>query len=575
MRIKIIAPLLLGILTAFAFGFGVHVLAPTQDVQNAVGSFANPFLSIQLALTPSSGNCLTTDGTNNSWSTCASGSGGSGNSNMSYDASGNYVYPATTTSSVKAASYTATSSATSTLPNLTTTNLAVTGKLYGGASPGTIGQVLQSTGAAVQWVATSSLGFLAAAISDFVSTVRTSISDSVPGLTYNNSTGDLSLDSGSVISSTTREASQDTAATLAHAAVTMSGTATYITLSGQDIVRGTVDISSHTNLTADGTEIVLTNDALSLGNLLTFTNGTSSTVFQTALLGVGTDYASDITGSGLNITNSALTCITASVSVFGCLTATDWDIFNKKVSTSSIDTVAELETLTSVNLIVSTEIDTIGEIETLAAGVNIIVATEIDTSAELLAIQTDEVGTGANVFGNNSNLSGTTVINALTATSGTSSILAVTTTLTHPYGASPTLGPNGSTWIDSTTNQFDYVSGGVTKVLGNGNLYASFTYSTTTAWTGTTTLPLGPAPLAETWSAIACFTNLGTVNIDVGDGTNFTNATTTKALNPTPVHTLSSNNTFTSGETRYIRMGTPVSAPTSLSCTVTKTITAD
>jgi len=44
-----------------------------------------------------------------------------------------------------------------------------------------------------------------------------------------------------------------------------------------------IDISADTNLTADGTEIVLTGDALSLGTALTFTTATSSTSFFSAL----------------------------------------------------------------------------------------------------------------------------------------------------------------------------------------------------------------------------------------------------------------------------------------------------
>lgn len=60
-------------------------------------------------------------------------------------------------------------------------------------------------------VATSTLGLLASAISDFVSTVRTSISETITGLTYTSGTGVLSLDSGYIIPTTTREVNQDTA----------------------------------------------------------------------------------------------------------------------------------------------------------------------------------------------------------------------------------------------------------------------------------------------------------------------------------------------------------------------------
>ena len=45
-------------------------------------------------------------------------------------------------------------------------------------------------------VSTSTLGLLASSISDFVSTVRTSISETIEGLTYTSGTGVLSLDSG-------------------------------------------------------------------------------------------------------------------------------------------------------------------------------------------------------------------------------------------------------------------------------------------------------------------------------------------------------------------------------------------
>lgn len=40
------------------------------------GGFSDPFLSLQLAVSPSNGNCLTTDGTNNTWGSC----GGAGSS---------------------------------------------------------------------------------------------------------------------------------------------------------------------------------------------------------------------------------------------------------------------------------------------------------------------------------------------------------------------------------------------------------------------------------------------------------------------------------------------------------------
>jgi hypothetical protein len=100
--------------------------------------------------------------------------------------------------------------------------------------------------------------------------------------------------------------------------------------------------------------------------------------------------------------------------------------------------------------------------------------------------------------------------------------------------------------------------------------YPSLSYATSTAWTGTTTIPLGPAFVAETWNSVKCFTDTGTLNVSFYDGTNrmnMFNASTTVGT-----VTLSTNNTFTASEKRYVDVGTPASTPTKISCTVDKTI---
>lgn len=101
-------------------------------------------------------------------------------------------------------------------------------------------------------------------------------------------------------------------------------------------------------------------------------------------------------------------------------------------------------------------------------------------------------------------------------------------------------------------------------------LYPSFTYATSTAWTGTTTIPLGVAFNGETWRAVKCFTDTGTLNVSINDGSNrmnmFNASTTVGNI------TLSTNNQFTSSEKRYVDIGTPASSPTKVSCTVQKTL---
>lgn len=110
----------------------------------------------------------------------------------------------------------------------------------------------------------------------------------------------------------------------------------------------------------------------------------------------------------------------------------------------------------------------------------------------------------------------------------------------------------------------------LTDAVTTIHTYASFVYATTTAWTGTTTIPLGPAYTAETWYGVKCFTDTGTVNISFYDGTNrmdMLNASTTVGS-----FAFSANNTFTANEKRYADIGTPASSPTKISCTVDKLV---
>lgn len=55
---------------------GITIFVSLFTGSQTFGAFSDPFLSVQLAASPSNGLCLTTDGTNNAWSTCATGGGG-------------------------------------------------------------------------------------------------------------------------------------------------------------------------------------------------------------------------------------------------------------------------------------------------------------------------------------------------------------------------------------------------------------------------------------------------------------------------------------------------------------------
>lgn len=160
-----------------------------------------------------------------------------------------------------------------------------------------------------------------------------------------------------------------------------------------------------------------------------------------------------------------------------------------------------------------------------------------------------------------------------TATNVSTTNATSTGKLNIPNGASPSVVTTGDVAIDTTSSQLIGYGTSAKKVYGNGNIYAGFTYATSTAWTATSTIPLGTARVGETWNDVQCYTDTGTLNVSFNDGTNrmdMLNASTTVGT-----VTFTTNNTFTSAEKRYVDVGTPASSPTKISCTVSRSIMAD
>ncbi len=112
------------------------------------------------------------------------------------------------------------------------------------------------------------------------------------------------------------------------------------------------------------------------------------------------------------------------------------------------------------------------------------------------------------------------------------------------------------------SNTVDFSGGTITGMF----LYPAFTYATS-SWVGTTTIALGTAFVPETWSSVQCFTTAGSLSLRFGDGTNKMNwvvASTTVGQTA-----LSTNNTFTAQETRYVDLGS-ASGAVQVSCTIKK-----
>jgi hypothetical protein len=141
-------------------------------------------------------------------------------------------------------------------------------------------------------------------------------------------------------------------------------------------------------------------------------------------------------------------------------------------------------------------------------------------------------------------------------------------------GANPTTDAVGEIAFDTTSNQLQIASSTSDHPLAfSAYLYDSFAYATS-SWSGTTTIDLGPAYVAEEWLGIKCFTDAGTLGVSLNDGTNRMNYVPT-ASTTVNENKLNSNNTFTASEKRYVDLGTPASSPKKISCTIKKIITAD
>lgn len=93
-----------------------------------------------------------------------------------------------------------------------------------------------------------------------------------------------------------------------------------------------------------------------------------------------------------------------------------------------------------------------------------------------------------------------------------------------------------------------------------------FTYSTTT-WSGTTTIYIGPAAGDQTFDSVACQTNVGTLGLSLWDGTNRATPYIPTASTTINTNLITTTNVFTKNESRQVDIGTPASSPLKIACT--------
>ena len=136
------------------------------------------------------------------------------------------------------------------------------------------------------------------------------------------------------------------------------------------------------------------------------------------------------------------------------------------------------------------------------------------------------------------------------------------TSVEIPNG-SPTVDTTGEIGIDTTSGQLKWSYNGSTVGVATPFYTTGFSYSTSSAWSATTTVSLAPAAANLTFNEIYCKTS-GTLNVSLNDGTN--RADLMNASSTVGFFNFSTNNTFTKGEEILVDVGTPASSPTRIGC---------
>lgn len=386
-----------------------------------------------------------------------------------------------------------------------------------------------------------------------------------------------------------------------------NGTPTWVATTTLSTISGTLALTQLANQNAN---TVLVNQT---GGSAAPTAQATST-FGTNLYGVGTNgrilaeslgvpswVATTTFSTGVTYANGVVTCDTATASVFGCLTSANWTTFNSKqapgfqISTTTVPSFAVSNlayitgtTPTSIGGVATTSFAFSGVPWNLSATIGALVGGNSSTATWWgLATTTQPASSnvltsdgGKGVYGTATSSTGTaSTILALNASqfttipNATTTSVSVSQSLNIPSSSSQSPTSAGQSAQDTTDDQFKVGDGTNTSVFSQYREIV-FSYATTTAWTGTTTLPVSVLNEAFTYKTVQCVTDVGTLNVQFQYGVTPTKPTMLNASTTIGTFTWTTSNTPTAGATTTVAFGTPVSSPTAISCTIRLTTTA-